>query len=155
MAPIVPNPTKIKAFKTEAAFDSWMRANHARETEIWVRIYKKGSGNPTVTAAQALDVALCWGWIDGIRKGFDGESFLLDSGRQRIRRNLRVDGNDGSDDGDGDRKRCSRSHELSLVGRMLSPMIRPRQSCLLLWIALVACGPTAFAHILAEFFQSK
>ncbi len=76
MAPIVPNPTKIKAFKTEAAFDTWMRANHARETEIWLRIYKKGSGNPTVTAAQALDVALCWGWIDGIRKGFDDESFL-------------------------------------------------------------------------------
>jgi uncharacterized protein YdeI (YjbR/CyaY-like superfamily) len=53
-----------------------MRANHARETEIWVRIYKKGSGRPTVTNAQALDVALCWGWIDGIRKGLDEESFL-------------------------------------------------------------------------------
>ena len=53
-----------------------MGANHAHETEIWVRIYKKGSGKPTVTNAQALDVALCWGWIDGIRKGFDDESFL-------------------------------------------------------------------------------
>jgi uncharacterized protein YdeI (YjbR/CyaY-like superfamily) len=41
-----------------------------------VRIYKKGSGKPTVTNTQALDVALCWGWIDGIRKALDDESFL-------------------------------------------------------------------------------
>jgi len=76
MAPVVPDPKKIKAFKSEAAFDAWMRANHARESEIWVRIYKKGSGKPTVTNTQALDVALCWGWIDGIRKALDDESFL-------------------------------------------------------------------------------
>lgn len=76
MAPIVPNPKHIRAFKSEAAFETWMRANHARETEIWLRIYKKASGKPTVTNAQALDVALCWGWIDGIRKALDEESFL-------------------------------------------------------------------------------
>ena len=76
MAPVVPDPKKIKAFKSEAAFEAWLRANHARETEIWVRIYKKGAAQPTVTSAQALDVALCWGWIDGIRKAFDDESFL-------------------------------------------------------------------------------
>jgi uncharacterized protein YdeI (YjbR/CyaY-like superfamily) len=76
MAPVVPDPRHIKAFKTEAAFDTWLRANHARETEIWVRFYKKGSGKPTITNRQALDVALCWGWIDGIRKGLDEESFL-------------------------------------------------------------------------------
>src|SRR6266853_3938126 len=76
MAPVVPDPKKIRAFKSEAPFEHWLRANHARETEIWLRIYKKGAGTPTVTAAQALDVALCWGWIDGIRKGFDERSFL-------------------------------------------------------------------------------
>ena len=76
MAPVVPDPGRIKAFKTEQAFAAWMRANHARETEIWVRIYKKGSGTPTVTNLEALDVALCWGWIDGIRKSLDEESFL-------------------------------------------------------------------------------
>jgi len=76
MAPIIPDSTKIRAFKSEAAFETWLRANHARETEIWLRIYKKGAGKPTVTHAQALDVALCWGWIDGIRKTFDEESFL-------------------------------------------------------------------------------
>src|SRR6202790_1949165 len=76
MAPVVPNPKKIKAFRSEAAFEAWLRANHARENEIWLRIYKKGAGKPTVTNAQALDVALCWGWIDGIRKGLDDKSYL-------------------------------------------------------------------------------
>ncbi len=76
MAPIVPDPRKIKSFRTEAAFATWMKANHARETELWLKIHKKDSGLPTVTSAQALDVALCWGWIDGIRKPFDTQSFL-------------------------------------------------------------------------------
>ncbi len=76
MAPIVPDPAKIKAFQTEAAFAAWMNANHDRETELWLKIYKKGSGLATITNAQALDVALCWGWIDGIRKSFDHRSFL-------------------------------------------------------------------------------
>jgi uncharacterized protein YdeI (YjbR/CyaY-like superfamily) len=76
MAPVVPDPKKIKAFKNEAAFEGWLRANHARESEIWLRIYKKGSRKPTITVAQALDVALCWGWIDGIRKSLDEESYL-------------------------------------------------------------------------------
>ena len=62
VAPIIPDPGKIKNFRTEAAFNKWMRANHARETELWLRIYKKDSGVPTITSAQALDVALCWGW---------------------------------------------------------------------------------------------
>ena len=76
MPPVIPNPDKIKSFRTEAAFERWMRANHARETELWVRIYRKSSGERTVTHAQALDVALCWGWIDGIRKALDDRSFL-------------------------------------------------------------------------------
>lgn len=76
MAPIIPDPDKIRAFRSEAAFAAWMKAHHARETELWLRTYKKGSGLPSVTSAQALDVALCWGWIDGIRKSYDDQSFL-------------------------------------------------------------------------------
>jgi uncharacterized protein YdeI (YjbR/CyaY-like superfamily) len=53
-----------------------MRTHHARETEIWLKVHKKGSGLPTVSAAEALEVALCWGWIDAIRKSFDEQSFL-------------------------------------------------------------------------------
>ncbi len=76
MAPIIPDPKRIRSFRTEAGFDAWLGANHAREMELWLRIYKKDSRVPTVTHAQALDVALCWGWIDGIRKAFDERSFL-------------------------------------------------------------------------------
>lgn len=76
MAPVIPNPKHIRAFKSEAAFEAWMRAHHARDPELWLRIYKKDSGEPTVTHAHALDVALCWGWIDGLRKAFDAESFI-------------------------------------------------------------------------------
>lgn len=76
MAPIIPDPKKIKSFRTEAAFETWLAANYARETELWLKVHKKGSGLPTVTCAQALDVALSWGWIDGIRKALDEHSFL-------------------------------------------------------------------------------
>src|SRR5262249_53531343 len=73
---MTPDLEKVKQFRTEAAFEAWMRKHHARATEVWLRIFKKDSGVPTVTNAQALDVALCWGWIDGIRKAFDDRSFL-------------------------------------------------------------------------------
>jgi uncharacterized protein YdeI (YjbR/CyaY-like superfamily) len=76
MAPIVPNEKRIKTFRTEAAFERWLAAHHDRETEVWLRIFKKESGIRTVTPAQALDVALCWGWIDAVRKSFDERSFL-------------------------------------------------------------------------------
>lgn len=76
MAPIRPNPKNIRGFRTAAAFEVWLGAHHDRETELWLKIHKKDSGLPTVNAAEALDVALCWGWIDGIRKAFDSRSFL-------------------------------------------------------------------------------
>jgi uncharacterized protein YdeI (YjbR/CyaY-like superfamily) len=76
MAPVVPDKKKIRSFRTEADFERWFATNHARDTELWLRIFKKSSGVGTVTPAQALDVALCWGWIDGIRKGLDDRSFL-------------------------------------------------------------------------------
>jgi uncharacterized protein YdeI (YjbR/CyaY-like superfamily) len=76
MAPVIPDKKKIKTFRTEAAFERWLSTRHDRESEVWLRIFKKGSGVATVTPAQALDVVLCWGWIDGLRKSFDDRSFL-------------------------------------------------------------------------------
>jgi len=73
---VIPDPTKIKSFRTPAAFEAWLSKHHARETELWLKIHKKDSGLPSVTYAQALEVALCWGWIDAIRKSFDEQSFL-------------------------------------------------------------------------------
>ena len=76
MAPVIPNPTKIKSFKNQAAFAAWLAKNHARETEIWLKVFKKDSGIASVTCPEALEVALCWGWIDAIRKGRDDQAFL-------------------------------------------------------------------------------
>lgn len=76
MAPVIPNPARIKSFRTQAAFEAWLSTHHDSETELWLKIHKKGSGGASVTHAEALDVALCWGWIDGIRKSFDERSFL-------------------------------------------------------------------------------
>jgi uncharacterized protein YdeI (YjbR/CyaY-like superfamily) len=85
MAPVVPDPKKIKSFRNEGAFENWLRRNAARETEVWLRIYKKDSGVATITNAQALDLALCWGWIDGIRKALDEASFLQRYSPRRAR----------------------------------------------------------------------
>ena len=76
MASLVPESGSIKTFRTQAAFESWMRKNHAREREVWLRIYKKDSAVPSITIAEALDIMLCWGWIDSTRKSFDEQSFL-------------------------------------------------------------------------------
>ncbi len=76
MPPVIPNPARIKPFPTAAAFERWLSANHATADELWLQIYKKDSGVQTITYAEALDVALCWGWIDGIKKSHDAVSFL-------------------------------------------------------------------------------
>ena len=76
MAQIIPDPKKIKSFRSAAELERWLGKHHDREDELWLRIFKKDSGKPTVTYAEALDVVLCWGWIDGIRKSYDENSFL-------------------------------------------------------------------------------
>lgn len=73
---MIADPRRIHSFESEAAFEKWLAAHHDKEPEVWIKIHKKGSGLPSVTPAQAVDVCLCWGWIDGIRKGFDEKSFL-------------------------------------------------------------------------------
>ena len=76
MAPVTPNPDHIRDFPDAATFERWLRTNHDKADEIWLKIHKKESGLPTVTYAEALDIALCWGWIDGQKKTFDETSFL-------------------------------------------------------------------------------
>jgi uncharacterized protein YdeI (YjbR/CyaY-like superfamily) len=74
--PVIPDPKRIKPFASVQALETWMRANHAKQPELWIKIHKKDSGLKSITAPEALDVMLCWGWIDGLRKGFDEQSFL-------------------------------------------------------------------------------
>lgn len=76
MATVIPDSKRIRSFRNAAALEAWLTRHHDRETELWLKIHKKDSGLVSVNYAQALEVALCWGWIDGIRKAFDDRSFL-------------------------------------------------------------------------------
>ena len=64
-----------KFFKSSAAFRAWLEKNHATEPELMVGFYKVGSGKGGLTYKQALDEALCYGWIDGVRRGRDEASY--------------------------------------------------------------------------------
>lgn len=88
----VPDPSSILSLPDSAAWESWLSANHASAAQAWLRIGKvgrareaairhegtpkKGAAVPLIGIADALDGALCWGWIDGQRRGFDDASFL-------------------------------------------------------------------------------
>src|SRR5882757_7043064 len=76
MAPAKINPDKIRAFKDAESFHKWLGKHHLKEDEIWIKIHKVDSGFKSITPKQAIDVVLCWGWIDGLRKGFDDKSYL-------------------------------------------------------------------------------
>lgn len=66
----------IKPFKTQADFEKWLSGNYTDQAGIWLQMYKKATGKPTVTYKEALDVALCFGWIDGQSKTYDAESYI-------------------------------------------------------------------------------
>jgi uncharacterized protein YdeI (YjbR/CyaY-like superfamily) len=59
-----------------AEWEEWLEANHASADEVWLRIAKKGSGKTTVTIGEALDLCLCFGWIDSNREALDADYFL-------------------------------------------------------------------------------
>jgi uncharacterized protein YdeI (YjbR/CyaY-like superfamily) len=62
-------------FKTQADLRAWLEANHDEASELWLGIRKKASGLPSVTYKQAVDEALCFGWIDGLLKSIDATSY--------------------------------------------------------------------------------
>ena len=64
-------------FKSPANFRKWLAANHATAKELWVGFYKKNSGKPSITWPESVDEALCFGWIDGIRKSINDESYVI------------------------------------------------------------------------------
>ncbi|WP_240231464.1 YdeI/OmpD-associated family protein [Devosia lacusdianchii] len=76
MPPVHVDPDKVREFVSKDAFYDWLKTNHASQDEVWIRIFKKASGKPTITAVEAIDVVLCWGWIDAIRKSWDDISFV-------------------------------------------------------------------------------
>jgi uncharacterized protein YdeI (YjbR/CyaY-like superfamily) len=66
-----------KFFKTPSDFRKWLATHHASETELWVGFYKKDSGKQSITWPQSVDEALCFGWIDGLRKNIDDVSYQI------------------------------------------------------------------------------
>ena len=67
---------EILPFRSSSEFRKWLGANHRQCGGIWLRIFKKDSGEPTVTYLEALDEALCFGWIDGQKQSYDDSSWL-------------------------------------------------------------------------------
>jgi uncharacterized protein YdeI (YjbR/CyaY-like superfamily) len=67
---------KILWFKSPAEFRSWLKKNHADSHGIWLRIFKKSSGEKSISYPKALDQALCYGWIDGQKQAHDAHSWL-------------------------------------------------------------------------------
>ena len=74
-------------FEAPEQLHAWLRVNHASETELWVRIFKKATGQPSVTRDDCVVAAICWGWIDGLRKALDDTSFLQRLTPRRARSN--------------------------------------------------------------------
>jgi uncharacterized protein YdeI (YjbR/CyaY-like superfamily) len=94
MAPVKVDPAKVREFETTGSFYKWLGQNHGKADEVWIKIHKVGSGLRSITPAEAIDVVLCWGWIDGIRKGLDDKSFLqryTRRGRKSIWNQINVD----------------------------------------------------------------
>jgi uncharacterized protein YdeI (YjbR/CyaY-like superfamily) len=78
---------EIIAFRDAADWESWLAANHERQAGVWLKIAKKGSGIPSVSDDEVVDVGLCYGWVSGQRKSFD-ERYYLQKYAPRRRRSL-------------------------------------------------------------------
>jgi uncharacterized protein YdeI (YjbR/CyaY-like superfamily) len=76
VAPVKVDPDKVHEFKDAESFYRWLGTHHDTADEVWIKMHKVGSGLTSITAKEAIDVVLCWGWIDAIRKSFDEKSFL-------------------------------------------------------------------------------
>ena len=72
-------------FARPADFRTWLEQNHDKATELLVGFYKKGSGKPSMTWPESVDEALCFGWIDGIRRRIDEESYSIRFSPRRAR----------------------------------------------------------------------
>ncbi len=64
-------------FTSPGAFGAWLAEHHATEREVLVGYWRKGTGKPSLTWPESVDEALCWGWIDGVRRGVDEERFTI------------------------------------------------------------------------------
>jgi uncharacterized protein YdeI (YjbR/CyaY-like superfamily) len=73
---VEPNPSRIMTFTSQKELGRWLQVNHAIESELWVKIFKKKTGIPSVTWDDVVVEMLCWGWIDGVKKSIDEQAYL-------------------------------------------------------------------------------
>ena len=76
---------RIQFFKSPSDFRKWLAKHHATTQELWVGYYKKDSGKPSITWPESVDGALCFGWIDGVRKSLDEISYVIRFSPRRAR----------------------------------------------------------------------
>ncbi len=72
----LPDPSKIMTFATPQLLGEWLKAHHAVESELWVKIFKKHTTIESVTWNDLVKEVLCWGWIDGVKKSIDEQAYL-------------------------------------------------------------------------------
>jgi uncharacterized protein YdeI (YjbR/CyaY-like superfamily) len=82
-----PDPLRIMTFITPKDLGRWIKENHAYESELWVKIYKKSTGIQSVTWNDVVIEALCWGWIDGVKKSIDDQAYLQRITPRKMRSN--------------------------------------------------------------------
>src|SRR3990172_6553317 len=105
----------LKSFRTPAAFRSWLAKNHDTVTELLLRCYKVAAAHRGVTYAQALDEALCYGWIDGVRRSVDQISFSVRFTPRKPRSTW-------------SRVNIAHAQRLTQAGRMAQPGLADRKS---------------------------
>ncbi|MDR0214083.1 MAG: YdeI/OmpD-associated family protein [Comamonas sp.] len=74
--PPIPRDPAPTLFRSARAFEAWLKKHHATSDGLWLQIAKRGANESSVTYPEAVEIALCWGWIDGQKKGFDEQYFL-------------------------------------------------------------------------------
>jgi uncharacterized protein YdeI (YjbR/CyaY-like superfamily) len=99
---------KVHTFDGPAAFCAWLADYHAQETELWIKIYKKASKIPSINWEEAVIEAIAWGWIDGIKKSYDKDSYFQRLTPRRARSNW-------------SQKNCNHVENLIKIGRMQKP----------------------------------
>ena len=75
--PTTPSPKKPRFFTTPSQFRAWLEIHHQKRAELWVGFYKRGSGMPSITWPESVDEALCFGWIDGVRRSLGDHAYAI------------------------------------------------------------------------------
>jgi uncharacterized protein YdeI (YjbR/CyaY-like superfamily) len=103
-----PDPAKMMTFASPKDLSQWLKANHATESELWVKIFKKGAGVSSVSWNQVVIETLCWGWIDGVKKSLDDRAYLQRITPRKARSNW-------------SKKNTEHVERLTIEGRMEEP----------------------------------